>query len=337
MLLRDMTQTFGVSGREKPAVEMVRELLAPYADEVIIDALGSLIVVKHGHGANKKRLMAAAHIDQIGFCVIGIDDKGFIRVRGVGGISVPATHTCRVVFQNGVRGVICAEETDWAKNELHKLYIDIGAKSKEEAMSMVKLGDMISYEGELTELANGRYLSHGFDDRIGCYIMAETLMKQDKPYNDLYFSFSSQEEVGIRGTRSAAQRIKPDIGIAFDIGSSFDMPGCREAGLGNAVMGGGASIKMIDAAMISDEGLVAFLGEMCTEKSIAHQYEVAAGGGTDGAMIQAAGEGVRAVTISIPTRYGHTASEMIDIYDVNACIELLGGACTADFSKLFNA
>jgi len=338
MLLEKMTQTFGVSGREKPAVEMVKELLSPYVDQVVVDALGSLILYKKGNGANKKKLMVAAHIDQIGFCVTGVDANGFLRVRGVGGISLSATHTCRVTFQNGVRGVILAEENDWTKNDLSKLYIDIGAKDQEDALSMISLGDMASYEGELVQLANDRFLSHGFDDRIGCYIMAECLLslREASPYNDLYFSFSTQEEVGIRGTRSAANRIQPDIGIAFDIGSALDTPGEKLSGLGNAVLGGGASIKLMDAGMISDEGLCRYLKELCEDKGIKTQYEVAAGGGTDGAMIQAAGEGVRATTISIPTRYGHTASEMVDMGDVNACIALLQEACAADFTAILS-
>lgn len=332
MLLEKMTQTFGVSGRECAAVDFVKELLAPFADEVMVDAMGSLILVKKGNGSHKKKIMAAAHIDQIGFCVTGVDDKGFLRVRPMGGINIATTHTSRLVFQNGIRGVIYAEENDWSKNDLTKLYVDIGAKSQKDALSLVSVGDFASYEGALVELANGRFLSHGFDDRIGCYILAESFQKQEIPYNDLYFSFSVQEELGIRGTRATAFRVNPDIGIAFDIGGAYDTPGCNVMNMGNAVLGGGASIKVVDGWMVSDEKLNLFLENMCKEKKIPFQKEIASGGGTDGAMIQAARDGIKSTTISIPTRYGHSPSEMVDMHDVNACIELLNGVCMSDLT-----
>ena len=332
MLLEKMTQTFGVSGREGAAVNFVKEFLTPYADDIITDAMGSLILVKNGYGENKKKLMAAAHIDQIGFCVTGVDDKGFLRVRPMGGINIATTHTSRLTFQNGVRGIIYAEENDWSKNDLTKLYVDIGAKNQKDALSMVSVGDFASYEGDLVELANGRFLSHGFDDRIGCYILAESFQKIEKPYNDIYFSFSVQEELGIRGTKTAAFRVNPDVGIAFDIGGAYDTPGCPVAGMGNAVLGGGASLKVVDGWMVSDEKLNLFLENMCKEKNIPYQKEIASGGGTDGAMIQAARDGIKSTTISIPTRYGHSPSEMVDMFDVDACIQLLKSFCMSDLT-----
>lgn len=327
MLLKKMTQTFGVSGCESLVVDLIQGELQAFADEIIVDALGNCIVCKKGSGENKKRVMIAAHIDQIGFCVIGIDDNGFLRVRPVGGISVPASHTCRVVLENGVRGVLYTEENDWSKNDHDKLYIDIGAKDKADAESMVSLGAMVSYEGDFVELANGRCLSHGFDDRIGAYIMVESFKKLAQPYNDLYFSFSVQEEVGIRGTKVAAHRINPDVGMAFDIGGAYDTPGCKVANMGQAKLGGGASIKVMDAHMISDRALNQLLISLAKENNIPHQTEVATGGGTDGAMIQMAQQGARSTTISIPTRYGHSMSEMVDLFDVNACIDLCVAFC----------
>ena len=330
MLLEKITQTFGVSGREKPVVDLLIGELKAYADDIGVDALGSCTVTKYGRGERKKRVMIASHIDQIGFCVTGVDAKGFVRVRAVGGISAVTSHCGRVVFQNGVKGVMYSEESDWSKNDFEKLYIDIGAKDREDALSMISLGNMAAYEGSLVSLANGRYLSRAFDDRIGAYIMVESFKRLAQPYNDLFFSFSVQEEVGIRGTKVAAHRIAPDVGLAFDIGGAYDTPGCRIADMGQSELGKGAAVKIIDGHMISDERLNRFLISVAEENSIPYQIEVASGGGTDGAMIQLAQEGVPSTTISIPTRYGHSMSEMIDIHDVNACIDLCAAFCDGE-------
>ena len=331
-LLDTLTQLQGVSGREKPVAEFIKEQMAPYADEVKIDRLGSCIVYRKGTGEKKQKFMAAAHIDQIGFCVLGADSRGFLRVRPSGTIFTDNIMSNRVVFQNGCKGVVTAYKNTSLENnrDLTNWVIDIGAATAEEALELVPVGMMGCFDCEMIKLANDRICTKALDDRIGCYIMMEALMRTEKPYHDLYFSFSVQEEVGIRGTQVAAQGILPDFGIAFDIGGSYDEPEDKLYGFKNAVIGQGASIKVIDGWTISSEELNNHLIALCEANGIKYQIDVGTNGGTDAAMIQRSGAGARATTISVPTRYGHSQSEIVDMNDVNAIIDLLVKVCETE-------
>ncbi len=332
-LLNALVQLHGVSGREQKVASFIKEQLAPYADEITIDNLGNCIVYRAGCGAKKKKFMAAAHTDQIGFCVQGADEQGFLHVRPAGAIFADNINSNRIVFQNGVKGVVVMHpENDLAKapRDISRFVVDIGAVSAKEALSLVPLGMMGCFDAEMIQLANDRLCSKAFDDRIGVYIMMEAFRQIEKPYHDLYFSFSVQEEVGIRGTEVAAYRVAPDFGIAFDIGGSYDEIGDKLSGLGCAVIGKGASIKVIDGYTISDELLNNHLFALCEKYGIACQTDVGTGGGTDAAMIQRAQNGARATTVSVPTRYGHTQSEVIDMKDVDAIIALLIKVCSEE-------
>lgn len=328
-LLNTLTQLHGVSGREKKVAEFIKKEMAPYADEVKIDRLGSCIVYRKGYGEKKQKFMAAAHIDQIGFCVLGADSRGYLRIRPSGTIFTDNIMSNRVVFANGRKGVVTSYPNGNAENnrDLTNWVIDIGATSAEEALELVPVSTMGCFDCQMIELANDRVCSKAFDDRIGVYVMMEAMQRIEKPYHDLYFSFSVQEEVGIRGTQVAAQGIMPDFGIAFDIGGSYDEPDDKLYGFKNAVIGNGASIKVIDGWTISSEELNDHLVALCEKYGIKYQIDVGTNGGTDAAMIQRSGSGARATTISVPTRYGHTQSEVIDMKDVNAIIDLLVKVC----------
>lgn len=331
-LLNTLTQLHGVSGRERKVAAFIKEQMAPYADEIKIDRLGSCIVYRKGYGEKKQKFMAAAHTDQVGFCVLGADSRGFLRVRASGTIFTDTSLTNRVVFENGVKGVVVSYPNNNAENnrDLTNIVIDIGATNAEEALSLVPISTMACFDCDMIELANDRLCCKAFDDRIGVYIMMEAMQRIEKPYHDLYFSFSVQEEVGIRGTQMAAQGILPDFGVAFDIGGSYDEPTDKLYGFQNAVMGKGASIKVMDNYAISDELLNDHLVSLCKQNNIPYQIDVGTFGGTDAAMIQRSGSGARATTVSVPTRYGHSQSEIIDKKDVNACIELLIKVCETE-------
>lgn len=321
-MLKELTQIWGVSGSESKVADYLIEKCADYADEVKIDAIGNLIMLKRGNGANKKKIMCAAHMDEIGLCAIDITDDGFIKVKQMGGVSSMVSYMNRIQFKNGAIGTVAAVDkiTDGKLIGLDKLYIDIGASSKEEALKYVAIGESAVFYGDYVELVGRNVMSKAFDNRSACYIMAVTIQNMSTPYHDVYFVFTVQEEVGLRGATVAAEAIHPDLGIAIDITGSFDV---SADDLGNAVNGGGAAIKVNDASVICDEKMVDAMVECAKKNSIKYQMDVLANGGTDAGAINRSGRGVKAVGISIPTRYGHTPSSIINLDDVDACIQLL--------------
>ncbi|HNX15331.1 MAG TPA: M20/M25/M40 family metallo-hydrolase [Oscillospiraceae bacterium] len=323
MLLKELTQRFGVSGVETGVAEFIKKTAAPYVDEFIEGGLGSVIAVKKGSSKTPKKIMPSAHMDEIGFCVMSFTSGGMVRIRAVGGIPIPLTIGQRIRFANGVIGAVSADcAYDDVKGNFTKLYADIGAKDKEDAEKLLSVGDFACYDAPYTEMANNRVCTKALDNRIGCYILLECMKKYQNPVDDIYYVFSSQEEVGLRGARTAAQLIDPDEGIAVDIGGCFDTP--ESAGKGNPVLGGGAAIKVMDMSVICDQGIVKKMKDIAAEKNIKVQLEVLAGGGTDAGAINQVGEGKKTGGISIPTRYGHGPISMVDLNDVQNCIDLLG-------------
>ena len=328
MLLKRLCDAFGVSGYEREVRETIKEEIKNLADEILVDDLGNIIALKKGHGENKKRIMASAHMDEIGFQVIKIDDKGFIVVRALGGIPLVPTIMNRVVFRNGVQGIVSnSVDVDAVKN-IKKLYIDIGAESKEEAEKYVKIGDVASYVGEYVELKGNNVTSKALDDRAGCYILIEALRKMNNPYNDVYCVFSVQEEVGLRGATVAANRVKPEIGIALDVTIGSDYP---NAAVGSNKLGGGAAVKISDGSVICDEYLVDEMISCCEENEIKYQRDVIDGGGTDAGAINRSNYGVKATGISVPMRYVHGPNGFVNMLDVNASVELLAKYVDREF------
>lgn len=331
MLLKDLTQAFGVSGYEREIGCVIKENIREYADEIIEDALGSIIALKKGCGEAKKRIMVSGHMDEIGFMTLKITDDGYVKVRNVGGISAFTSYMDRVRFRNGTYGIIgCEEKIDKiAPGDISKLYIDIGAVSKEDALKYVSIGEPACYVGEYQELKNNCVTAKALDDRIACYIMIEALKKMVNPYNDIYFVFSVQEEVGLRGATAAANRVNPDIGVGIDIGGSADLPNEKH---GNAVLGGGAAIKVMDESVICDEYLVSEMVRCSEENKIKYQLDVMAGGGTDAGAINKSNYGVKSCGIDIPTRYGHSPNGIVSMGDVDACIDLLWKFADREFT-----
>jgi putative aminopeptidase FrvX len=321
MLLKELVDAFGVSGYEKEIRELIKGKVKAYADEITEDALGNLIVLKKGNGENKKKIMAAAHMDEIGFQVVKIDDKGLIKVRGLGGIPVTQTVMNRVQFRNGTTGIVWSSaKIDDVKGDISKVYVDIGAQSKEEALKYVKVGDVASYVGEYIELKNDNVTGKAMDDRIGCYILIEALKKIETPYNDVYFVFSVQEELGLRGATVVAERINPDLGIAVDVTVANDYPNAPEV---SCTLGGGTAIKVADGSVICSEILVDEMVKCCEENEIKYQLDVISAGGTDAGAINRSNHGVRAAGISVATRYVHGPNCFVNMKDTEASIELL--------------
>lgn len=328
-MLDKLTQAFGPSGYEREVRELIKAEVKDYADDISTDALGNLIVFKRGTGAEKKSIMMAAHMDEIGFQVTKILDSGMIKFRGLGFLWVPTTYMNRVRFRNGITGIVTSTvKQDEIKSDMTNLCIDIGAKSKEDAMKYVKVGDIACYIGAFAELQNGNVTAKAIDNRVGCHMLIETLKRTEAPRNDLYFVFTVQEELGCRGAIVSAERIKPDIGIAVDITPAHDYPCDLE---GSNAIGAGVGIKVADPSVICDEYLVNEMVRCCEENNIKYQYDVIYVGGTDAGSINRAVYGIRSAGVTIITRYPHGPNALINMDDVEASIQLLSNYVNRSF------
>ncbi len=304
-------------------------------DEVSVDNLGNIIAFRKGQGA--KKVMVAAHMDEISFIVTHIDDDGFLRIHTLGGFD-PKTLTAQRVIVHGrqdLMGVMGSKPIHIMKPEdrnkapqIQDYYIDLGMP-KEEVEKVVSIGDPVTRERELIEMGDC-VNSKSLDNRVSVFILLEALRKlqgQELPYN-LYGVFTVQEEVGIRGAMSAAHRIDPDFGIALDTTIAFDTPGAQPHEM-ITCLGRGAAIKIMDSSAISDYRMVNYLKETARKHSIKWQPEILPAGGTDTMGIQRFGKhGAIAGAISIPTRHIHSVIEMAHKEDIRNCIDLLKAALT---------
>lgn len=330
-LMKNLTRlvgAFGPSGCEHEISRLIEELARPYVDEISGDTLGNLICHKKGSGP---KVMFSAHMDTIGLMATHIDEKGFVHVGALGGVSAAKALYTPVRFQNGTPGVICAEAgADLGKLKVSDLLIDIGAAGEDEAKKLVQVGDAAVYDCPVRQTA-GRVISPYLDDRIACLVLLMTMEQLGKTDNDLYFVFSVQEEVGSRGAKTAAWAIEPDYGIAVDVTSTDDEPGSRHQA--SSLCGKGAAVKVMDRSVICPPALVDKLMALAAEKHIPAQRDVLQAGGTDAGPIQAARSGAYTGGISIPCRYIHTPGEMVDLGDVKACAGLAAAFAACKLEK----
>jgi len=209
-----------VSGNEERLAELIEAEVAPFADEITRDVMGNLIVLKKGVGEAPKKLMFSAHMDEIGYMVTHIEEKGYLRFARIGGLNMLHIAGSPVIFKNGVKGYVMYETSVAPKDlTIEQFYIDIGAESREEAEQMVSVGDVAGTMGSLYEAGAHRWVSKSMDDKIACYILIRALQQLKETRYDTYFVFSAQEEVGLRGATTAAYNIDPDYGIALDVTS----------------------------------------------------------------------------------------------------------------------
>ncbi len=328
-VIKQLTEAFGPSGYETEVSELIKTMVEKYADELKTDVMGNLIAIKKGSQDGRK-IMFAAHTDEIGLVVTHIDDKGFLRFGNVGGVGISTLVGNRVRFAGGAVGAIYQEKGDWKELTLDKLYIDIGAETKEEAQKKVRLGEFGIFHREFEDLGN-RLIAKSMDDRVGCAILVEAMKKIENPKNTLYFVFTAQEEVGLRGARTAAYSIEPDLGIAIDVTLTGDMPEARRM---EVALGKGAAIKVKDSSIVTHPKVKDLLVDLAEEKKIPYQMEVLDAGGTDAGAIHISKAGVPSGGISIPTRYIHSPSEMVDIRDVEACVNLVVALADKDLTSI---
>lgn len=320
--LKTLCLVCSVSGREEAIRNKISEMITPFTDSTYTDNLGNLVAVKKGNGDDKKKIMLCAHMDEIGFLATYIEENGFIRIATVGGISLRASVALGVVSERGVKGVIVPEDNvKPADFSADKFLIDIGAKNKKEAQRKVKIGDFFVITPSVTRLCGKRVCGRPLDDRIGCAVLVEIAKElyKNPPKHDIYFTFSTQEEVGCRGAKTASFGISPDYALIYDVTGTGDTVGAKPM---ECALGKGAAIKIKDSSVICNAELVQTLSQIAKEKNIPHQFEILTYGGTDTSAVQISGLGTRAGAISIPTRYIHTSCEMLDMSDAEACVAL---------------
>jgi len=319
---------FSVTGNEKYLADIIAEDMAPYVDSVMTDPMGNLICLKKGKDSTR-RMMFAAHMDEIGFVVTYIEKNGYIRVSNVGGINAVASSSHEVEFINGTKGVLIFE-SETSEYNVKKLYVDIGAKSRKDAERRVHIGDYLALTQNVTRLGNRRIAGKAMDDRLGCAVIAEAAKFIGTPAYDTYFVFTTQEEVGLRGAKAAANAILPLYGIACDVTPTYDTIGSKG---GEVTLGGGAAIKVKDSSVICSKKVVDRLAALAEENKIKYQYEVLLAGGTDTASMQIAGAGCFAGCISVPCRYVHQPVETVDLKDCEAAVKLFAAIAEEGFDK----
>ncbi|MFN2241515.1 MAG: M42 family metallopeptidase [Anaerolineae bacterium] len=317
-LIKKLTEPYGPSGREEQIRAIIRAEVESFADEMRVDTMGNLIALKKGTGQGKK-VMLAAHMDEIGLIISHVDENGFLRAQGIGGVDPMTMSGGRVQFADGTVGVIAPEKRPEFRKEpdLAKLYIDVGATSREQAAD--RLGQVVGFLRPFTDMGQ-RVVAKAMDDRIGCAVLIETMRRLKSSPHDLYFVFTVQEEVGLRGAQTGAFGVEPDIGIAVDVTIAADTPEAYKMAM---KLGQGPCIKVKDGRMLAHPGLKDLLIDTAEANEIPYQLEVLAWGSTDAAAMQLSRGGVPAGCVSIPCRYIHSPSEMVDTDDVENAVKLL--------------
>lgn len=315
--LTDLVSAFGPSGCENEVARVIEDLAKPYVDEISRDVMGNLVCRKRGNGP---RVMFSAHMDSIGLVATHIDENGFVHIGPLGGVQPMRVLYAPVRFQNGTKGLFCmSADADVSKLKATDLVLDIGAADGGEAKKLVQVGDAAVYDTP-TRLAGNRVISPYMDNRIGCLVLLLAMEQVGETDNDLYFVFSAQEEVGTRGAKTAAWAVDPDYGIAVDVCGTDDMPGAKHNV--TALCGKGAAVNVMDRSVICHPEMVKKLEDLARENGIPAQRTVTRMGGTDAGPIHQTRAGVYTGGISIPCRYIHTPTELVDLGDVRACADL---------------
>lgn len=317
-MLKDLCLLNGTSGREEAVRNYIIEKIKDKC-EYSVDALGSVIAFKKGKKAPDKKVLVAAHTDEVGFIITDITDDGYLRFAPVGGIDAAVVLGRRVDI-NGIKGVVGAKAVhllsdDEKKNEpaFDKLAIDIGAADKAEAEKAVSLGDCAYFASDYCEFGDGFIKSKALDDRIGCMLMIE-LINSDLEY-DTYFCFNVQEEVGLRGSGCSAYAVKPDVAVILESTTAADIDGVT-GGDKCCVLGKGPVVSFMDGRTIYDKQIFDLAFEVAKENNIKIQTKTKIAGGNDAGAIQKSGAGCRVAAVSLPCRYIHSGSSVVKIGDI---------------------
>ncbi|MCL6446092.1 MAG: M42 family metallopeptidase [Alicyclobacillus sp.] len=327
MLLKTLTEAMGPSGFEDEIRQVIRGVVQPHVDRQYTDVLGSLLCEK-GIDQSGPRVMLDAHMDEVGLMIVHVEDNGLLKFRSLGGIDprVLVSKPVRIGPEKrfGVIGVkpIHLQKPDERRRplDMDQLYIDIGAKDKEDALAVVSPGDVAVFATQFEPIGDGCVKAKSFDDRVGCAVLIETLKKSFRI--PLYGAFTVQEEIGLRGATAAAYRIAPDIAIALEATVCFDVVGAPGHGQGT-VLGGGPALTVQDARTIADGRFLEFMMAVAEANDIPYQLRRVKGGTNDFGAIHTVREGCVGGGISVPLRYMHAPAQIISLEDYENTIRLV--------------
>ena len=336
--LRALVEATGPSGSEEDVVRRVVKAARPYADSLEVDAFGNVIAIRRAAQEGARRCIISAHLDEVGFRVYKIGAGGFLRLEKVGGLDdriLPAQRVWiktesgeRLLGVIGTKSAHLLGDADRASVVPHaKLYVDIGARSEQEAAAMgVAVGDPVGFVGSLAELGKdtGRYAAHAIDDRAGCAVLLSLLKRfeHSPPPVTLVVVFSVQEEVGLRGAQAVARHLQGDVALALDMTAADDTP---EFGEPHLRLGAGPSVKVMDASALAHPAIRRGLLSAALRLALPVQREVLRGIGTDAGALQYLGQGVPTGAISVANRYTHSPVEVLELRDLEGAAELLEG------------
>ena len=319
-LLEKLTNTFGVSGSESAVISLIKSELSGIG-EMSVSPMGNLTVHIPGKG---KKILFAAHMDEIGVMVRYIDEKGFVYISAVGGVHIATLLNSRIRFENGVCGVLSASETKKVNDiKITDMFVDIGAKSKEESEKLVSLGMCGRCESNF-EITGNSVISRALDNRAGCWALITAAKKLQDANCDIYMVFTSQEEIGLRGAATAAYDICPDYAIAVDVTATGDTPGCEKMAVN---LGDGPCVKIMDRGIVTNPEVREIIENAAKDTKIPVQQEILTFGRTDASFLQYSCGGIKTGAVSTPLRYIHSPNEMANSEDLQNCADLICAIC----------
>ncbi|ODA40809.1 M42 family metallopeptidase [Desulfosporosinus sp. BG] len=326
MLLKSLSELNGTSGAEALVRDFLRQQIEPYVDTISVDKIGNLIATKNGHLKGPK-VMLTAHMDEVALMIMEITSDGFLKFRPVGGIDARILVSKPVQINQSLVGVIGAKAIHLQKRSerqralsFDQLYIDIGAKSKEDASSKVKLGDYAYFITKCEPFGEGLYKGKAFDDRVGCAILVE-LLKRDYDY-PLVAAFTVQEEVGLRGAKVAAYHLAPDFAIVIEGTVAADVSECKEEGWVTE-LGKGPACSLLDRTTLYSPKLIHWVTDLARQKGIPLQFRRGTSGGNDAGPIHVSKAGIPIIVLNVPCRYIHSFASIISENDFTACLKLV--------------
>ncbi len=330
-LLKKLSESSGVSGFENEVKEIIKKEISKYVDKITEDNLGNLIVLKKGLGQNRKKIALVSHIDEIGLIVKRVN-KGFIEFSKIGGIDDRMLLLQKVAIRGTkpVEGVIGYKPVHLQKEEERKkvincdeMYIDVGAEDIKKLN--IEKGTPISFKSEFKQLQENTFIGKALDNRLGVYCLIDILKKMKRPKDDIYFIFSTQEEVGLKGARTSVYSIEPDLAVVVDTAIAGDVPAVTEKET-EIKLGKGVSITLIESGgsgAILPEKLKNYILDLAKKNKIKYQLEVVEGGMTDAAIIQILKKGILSCSLNIPIRNMHTPYSIFDVRDLKETIKLV--------------
>lgn len=325
-MLQKLSNAFGPSGGEDEVRDIIKSEMIKYCDEIYEDSIGNLICHKKGKLINNKSIMLTAHMDEVGFIISYVTNDGYFKFQTVGGIDPNVLISKKIVVgENRVCGVIGTKPIHQNKDSNSKLkisdlYIDIGVKSKEDALKYVNIGDYACFDSNYIEFGDGFVKAKALDDRVGCYALINIAKRNPKA--DIYYVFAVQEEVGHRGAIIASKKINPVFAIILEGTTCSDVPGTDEFGFSTHI-GNGVALSIRDGGCYSDVELTEEIMYIAKENCIKCQYKQTTLGGNDASAVQLSNNGIKVAALSVPCRYIHSQSNVAKLSDIKSMEDLL--------------